>query len=139
MLEQALARDSILMASLLTERRELKMRYICRCILLSPPLPPSSLSTGAYHGEDEEETQRPSSCGSSSGSDSRSEVDGYLRMAHMRLLQQDFVTLMGATERLNSKILTQADAIHDARNRLKVMPILTLLFKQIQASKPMSK
>ena len=57
----------------------------------------------------------------------------------MRVLQQDFVTLMGATERLNSKILTQADAIHDARNLLKVMPILTLLFKQIQASKPMSK
>lgn len=43
----------------------------------------------------------------------------------VRELRQDFITLIEASKRLDSMILNQADALHNARSLLKtVMPVL---------------
>ena len=48
-----------------------------------------------------------------------------IEMTAMRTLKQDFETLAGATERLDSTMLTHADTFHDARDILKtLMPIM---------------
>ena len=48
-----------------------------------------------------------------------------IEMTAMRTLKQDFEALVGATERLDSTMLTHADTFHDARNILKtLMPIM---------------
>ena len=52
-------------------------------------------------------------------------------MTALRLLKQDFVALLGATERLDSIILTQVDALHHARDLQKTfMSIIAAIGKK---------